>query len=736
LVENQKYVIHIGAKEKQVPLAFIYDITIEDNEISHMGLSGIGVSWFDRSPGFTAAGTGEKSEKSPAAPVENLIIRQNHIFNCLQNPYNTYEADAKKIGLGGISLGMCEDVIIFGNRIENNGINHLYPACGIFIYRGQFVDISHNLVVNNGPLSGGHFSDDLEKGIRGGIFMRVSVPSKTVEIPDGETLISYDKPAARVHDNVVDQPAGTALTIIVLGPLSILNNRFNSELSDPEDGIFKVGTVKIINKGQHYPGISSVSGFEIANPKYLSLPVYIETSIGKQMPKGNILFNNNQTRMGPENNSHISQVIISRDDIGFDGNQSDALGKGNTVYSISAPAAGVPPTTYVLAINTILKAPTLRATGNRFKEGIYSQTDSPPTIISLITYTKFLNNTVNNQGDHCIFAKGKQQDKVFDEFNQVLIVSECEKIFPVINNLFPSIINELLKDIYKVSGDIETEPTGALELERRFHVTMTSFLEKEMKRLEIKYGTAHPRTRSIETKLTYNINMVRHFDVELQVADIKEPEVKKNEMLIHGRLTDKHLLGIKGISIYLTDRKGAKLTELGTPETDPSGYYYFLVYHEEIQKMKNRKVFLTVCDAKGKTIYRHPESLKISDPGKKYVDMILDREILRPVKKVVKEPIKREEKIEKEKIEIAEEEKAPEEIKEVPSIKLEDIKGIVKASAKKLRDAGIEDVKTFSETEDGKLKEILGNVDIGKMKKESISLLKKKKEDISKSKGE
>lgn len=53
-------------------------------------------------------------------------------------------------------------------------------------------------------------------------------------------------------------------------------------------------------------------------------------------------------------------------------------------------------------------------------------------------------------------------------------------------------------------------------------------------------------------------------------------------------------------------------------------------------------------------------------------------------------------------------------------------------STKKLRDAGIEDVKTFSETEDEKPKEILGKVDIGKLKKESLSLLKGPKEDISK----
>jgi predicted flap endonuclease-1-like 5' DNA nuclease len=76
--------------------------------------------------------------------------------------------------------------------------------------------------------------------------------------------------------------------------------------------------------------------------------------------------------------------------------------------------------------------------------------------------------------------------------------------------------------------------------------------------------------------------------------------------------------------------------------------------------------------------------------------------------------------------------KAPEEIKQVPPIKLEDIKGIGPAAAKKLRDAGIKDVKAFSETDEAKLKEILGRVDIAKLKKESLSLLKKHEKDTPK----
>ncbi len=417
-MDNYTYFIHIEAKKEDETLAFIYDVLVEDNEILNMGLSGIGAVWFIQPTAFRAAIAGERTKRSLSNPVEKLTIRQNHIFNCLQNPYDIYKAEVQHIGLGGISLGICEDVTIFGNRIENNGINHIYPVCGIYIYDGEFVDISHNIIVNNGPLQG-QVSYEFRDGIRGGIIIvRVSVPPKQAEILNQESLLSYGKPAARVHDNVVDQPVGKALTIRANGPLSILNNQFNSELSEPGDSTLKIGTVKIINVNIDYQAYRSTaaSNSETLSTGYLFPGVYASRVI-RQVPKCNTLFNNNQTRMGLENKSHISQVIISSDDIGFDGNQSDDIGEG---FSITLPDFS----RVDLVINTILIAPTLRATDNRFKESIEAQTDSS-MIISLITHGNSLNNTTNNQGDHCIFAYG---GSIVEPGNQVLYLPEkCEK---------------------------------------------------------------------------------------------------------------------------------------------------------------------------------------------------------------------------------------------------------------------------------------------------------------------
>jgi large subunit ribosomal protein L21 len=65
--------------------------------------------------------------------------------------------------------------------------------------------------------------------------------------------------------------------------------------------------------------------------------------------------------------------------------------------------------------------------------------------------------------------------------------------------------------------------------------------------------------------------------------------------------------------------------------------------------------------------------------------------------------------------------------KKTISIELQEIPGIGPARVKKLQKAGIKDVSTFLSTDTDKLKDILGNVDVDTMKKESESLLKKLK---------
>lgn len=443
-------------------LAFIYDIEINRNQISQMGLSGIGIPRVELPDPFpkTAIARLVKTFAQILAilgnPVIGLEIRENHIFNCFQNPIDEALRNEIKIrGFGGISLGMCANLTIDRNRIQSNGSSHINPVCGIFVTYGEQMDINHNWIGENGALT--NTTTTLISGRRGGIVLGasslpiLSLLSTTLSgnksitsIANTSTLIG--RPAARVHDNIVSQPAGQALTIFAIGPVSIINNHFNSELSGTEFFDLLAGGVLIINLGGlNRLGMPGIGG-AIASVGTISRTSTNNTSSTRAtnstatpnnqatfprnpnadllFPNGNTLFNNNQTRLGIQNNSLTSQWIFSTDDIGFDGNQSDNLG------GLHLPNAGI------IAVNTVLWATTLRANDSRFKE-IFDLQQSNTFRLSLITLSILMNNTTNNQGDHCIFtinALAVASRPLVTNGNQVLDTKFCREQFPPSDN--------------------------------------------------------------------------------------------------------------------------------------------------------------------------------------------------------------------------------------------------------------------------------------------------------------
>jgi hypothetical protein len=378
---------------------FLYQIAIVGNSISAMGLSGIGM------PPLGSALAGGIGRLAAAAstrvrfgnPVVGLEIRQNRIVGCLKNPFDSaLRAQALVHGLGGISLGLCEDVAIVENRIEGNGNGAVGPTCGIFVAYGEGVDITANRILGNGPLPTNITNLQLLPGFRGGIVLGfvssfnalagVNAAGTTNVAP---TALTNPRPAARVHQNVVDQPAGLALYAAAYGPLSITDNSFNSELSGVNPLELAAGTVLIVNIGgmQQAPAAvrlqSQTAGLAGTPSGAASLKsaVFARTPTALALlPNGNTLFNDNQSRTGAANTSATCQVINSLSDVSYQGNQSRSERAGN------------------LFSNVFLGGTTLRAVGNRLSEA------ETQTLMSLFTLSARLNNTSLNQGDHCIVA--------------------------------------------------------------------------------------------------------------------------------------------------------------------------------------------------------------------------------------------------------------------------------------------------------------------------------------------
>jgi len=423
---TQKFQIVITMKAAQTlpdasGFAFLYQIAIIGNDINAMGRSGVGVPGLrlPTNTGATLAASANALNLTAtrlllANPVIGLEIRGNRIVGCLRNPFdNALRAEAALRGLGGVSLGLCDDVAIAGNRIEANG-TPANPTCGIFIYYGEGVDITANQILGNGPPPQ-TANTALVGGRRGGIVLNYVSSFNLLAGLAGDTTGARIKPrpAARVHENLVDQPVGQALYAVAYGPLSCTDNSFNSELSGLSAREREAGTVFIFNLGGTQKAPSAVQAktgdatAPAANINRLQAGAVFTRNPAAValLPSGVTLFNDNQSRTGAANTSAACQAIASMDDVSYQANQSESDGaRQANLFS-----------------NVFVAGTTLRAVGSRFSEGT-------PTLLSLWTLTMQMNDTSLNQGDHCIIALNPDPAMLVQSGNLVSNPALCKRL--------------------------------------------------------------------------------------------------------------------------------------------------------------------------------------------------------------------------------------------------------------------------------------------------------------------
>jgi hypothetical protein len=373
----------------------LYDVLIERNRIFDMGLNGIGVvAFFDL------------SVQDEFITVVELHIVANEIRGCLWRTLATIPAEMlNAMGYGGIALADCELLTIHHNLIENNGPNHLEPICGIFVLHGEGLDISDNRIFNNGAKTDqpAHAAKD---GRRGGINIVLAVATTTpTQIASRDTLypIQDGIPAAKIHDNVVSQPLGQALSLTALGPVSVVNNHLVSRgmllRANPLSPSFLASTVLIVNMGVSNEFYLQLFGFaalaagnydlaSIARAPRASLD---DKRIGYYLANGNILFNDNVCQLNLLESgvgfALSSLMLVSLDDVGFHNNQCDCDLLDDFVI-----------------VGAVVMGFSVRVEGNRFKEGVLNARYSAMTI-------GIMNATVGNQSTHCLWVidllKGK-----------------------------------------------------------------------------------------------------------------------------------------------------------------------------------------------------------------------------------------------------------------------------------------------------------------------------------------
>ncbi|HRI58940.1 MAG TPA: right-handed parallel beta-helix repeat-containing protein, partial [Saprospiraceae bacterium] len=392
----------------------LYDITIQENTIQRMGLSGISAVAFlsTRNVGLLVR-------------VEDFWIYGNTIMYCARQIPAVFPRDMlHEFAFGGIALADAENGSIRENRIEENGLSHIDPICGIFFLRGEKIDISDNRIVNNGP--GTLTTTETQKaGYRGGIVINFSFKSLDFNALQNTTTPSFDGiPAVKVHDNIVIQPLGHALFMVAFGPVSVVGNQFTSQGIDrlnPNSNL--AGAVYIYNLGmskdfrRQIVGPSSRNLFRAdpqaaytaaSNTRMVQLNFWLE-----YLPSGRVMFTSNQTTLdmrSPYNNLGLSaQMIYSQDDIAFNTNQSECV-------ALSLPNQGGQDR---CLYNTYLLAASIRSNDNRFTEGL-----------TLTRYSLFsigiMNTALGNQSTHCLHVIGNQY--LMKEVNNIVLYSSMCKI--------------------------------------------------------------------------------------------------------------------------------------------------------------------------------------------------------------------------------------------------------------------------------------------------------------------
>ncbi len=418
----------------------LYDIRIERNRIFNMGLDGIGV-----------AGFFDLDEADEFISVHRLEILGNDIRKCLGRELLVPEGMEDLMGYGGISLADVDYLIIRDNFIVDNGPNFAEPVCGIFVLHGEGIEISRNHILNNGakPVSappppppppvfgpaqpapvdaaGGQVpgasqgtgstsgltkvlltaqakAQSVKLGRRGGIVIGYAIAP--VELfAFGDTLLPGQNgmPAAKIHDNVVSVPVGQALSLVALGPVSVVGNQFTSRgniLSLDSTTLFAT-TVLIINLGFSFEFYSQFLTFLKVKSGQITIndnqtgtdsfllrprPGLDDQRFGEFVSDGNVLFSNNQCVLDLAETgfsfAFFSIVIFSLDDVGFLDNQCDASLVDDFIIS-----------------QALLFGISLRASDNRFKEGLFN---APLSAITLGLY----NTTTDNQSTHCLLVRG------------------------------------------------------------------------------------------------------------------------------------------------------------------------------------------------------------------------------------------------------------------------------------------------------------------------------------------
>jgi len=612
---------------KSEPL-FLHEITIEANKVTLMGMSGIG---FALRAGTRLAGVATHAPAGTAKdtllayidnallnlaltpllrathPVRDLVVLNNRLFRNLRNPFTEEMlAQAQQIGRGGISLAVVDSLLVMGNHITENGASAIDPACGVFVGWGNDVEIRDNTLTANGATTA-NFEDNRRAGIRGGIYLRFAgALSAKLSASSGR------KPALRVHDNRVDQPAGRALTAFAFGPVSVANNHFSSEFTGRFgflDAAF--GCVLLLNFGGIHRLIARLLPQRIADASaYRALSE-------AALPGGETLYDDNFARLDVVNRSIVCQALLCMDDLSYGSDTSSVMRRDP------------------LFCNTLLVADSLRATAGRLRE------DAVRTL-SMVSMAIRGNITTLNQADHCIVALPPRTvahtPHTVDIPNHIFDDTLCRNADGAQPVLGAFAAPALSAHAQQLGGTISADTFAAQEmapLARRYtaasvervtatQAAMTRAYQTEALHLAAKLGADHPKVLEVMAQAEASVVTLRALAITTQLISGTTPEVPAEGAAVSGRLIDGQGQGQGNYAMELVARDGAAAAPLGATDSDGNFSAGFDAQNT-LRLSKLGKLRLRVRDVTGKEVMLSKDTVELAPGADIQVTLVLPR---------------------------------------------------------------------------------------------------------------
>jgi hypothetical protein len=356
------------------------------------------------------------SEGASLGDVEFLSIRENQIVGCGKLP-DVNLGHGTSVGGGIVIMG------IFNAQIKDNFIayngNDNTEACGVFVLDGSAIDISDNVVAENGRSKDSDQSTQYQAGIAvhfvfGNLFGSLDGP-----------LRGY--PALRLCDNDVFCPAGQALTVMAIGDVLATGNILVSRgrLKQPGSPLnFGVKAACVFLGDGGLPvwiprsALPSLLTSGLASLHFDN----VTQGISPAYPEGRVIFHHNQVtfssdveetveKLGDQwpqkfwEHCYLSALFISLDDISLSGNQFQALVPKYILIGEKQVEQGVDEMSFGLKfIDAAALGVVVRTNANGFSELLWSN------FLSFLSYA-MMNVTTSNEATHWIWSSAANPQK-------------------------------------------------------------------------------------------------------------------------------------------------------------------------------------------------------------------------------------------------------------------------------------------------------------------------------------